>query len=389
MKTRAFSWAKLAFLPLLAFLLSTTGFSQNDLSCADNGSNDVNIAKVYIGDALGNEINLSGTSNGSVVNGYLYITFSKAPSFSGFVFTGTVSSTSGGTSTLTAISSATYTSTVVGNVITGANSSTLAINYNYQLAEIQFVAGHSYTIGKVFIGWVASTNAYNIYASDGYKIICSSWHPKYYFYQNLSYNIEYCAPIAPNSPQVCVGSTLMLTAANSATKTWSSLSPSNASINATTGQVLGLSAGNAIIQYTTAACTVTTTVVVSSPPVVNITSGVFTNTCAGSAVTVNATGSGPINWTVTGGIGSLNTPTGNSVVFTPTGTGVATLTASVNGTGGCIGSVASATYVITVLEAPSVTLSAGNSTTTCSDAAVTVGGVSHSGGTIAWTVQSG
>ena len=156
---------------------------------------------------------------------------------------------------------------------------------------------------------------------------------------------------APNAGTItgtsalCVGSVTTLTSTASG-GTWTSTSSSIAPIS-NAGVVTGAAAGTATITYTvngTGGCANA-----SSTFVINVTAapnaGTITGTsalCVGSVTTLTSTASGG-TWTSTS---SSIAPISNAGVVTGTAAGTATITYTVNGTGGCAN--ASSTFVITV-----------------------------------------
>ncbi len=135
---------------------------------------------------------------------------------------------------------------------------------------------------------------------------------------------SYFAPIT-GTTTICVGatSTLSDTAAGG---TWSSGTPTVATINPSTGVVTALSVGTTIITYTTGSGSITTTVTVIDLAPAPVVTGA-NKVCKGSAITLTTTG--------TGGSWSSSNPT------------VATVNASSGIVTGMAGGVAIISYGIT------------------------------------------
>jgi uncharacterized protein YjdB len=140
---------------------------------------------------------------------------------------------------------------------------------------------------------------------------------------------------------------------------WSSSDPTIATVNATSGLVTGVAAGNATITYTvngTGGCsnaTATRTVTVTAT-----TAGTLSGT---QAICVNGTSA--FTSTVSGGSWSssstsIATVNATSGVVTGVAAGTATLTYTVTGTGGCAN--ATATRTVTVTAAPNAGTLSGN-----------------------------
>jgi uncharacterized protein YjdB len=138
---------------------------------------------------------------------------------------------------------------------------------------------------------------------------------------------------------------------------WSSSAPTIATVNPTTGLVTGVAAGNATITYTvtgTGGCanaTATRTVTVTATPSTGTLSG-NQNICVNQTSTFAST--------VSGGSWSSSDPTiatvnASSGLVTGVAAGNATITYTVNGTGGC--SNATATRTVTVTATTAGTLS--------------------------------
>ena len=161
---------------------------------------------------------------------------------------------------------------------------------------------------------------------------------------------------------LCLNEEVTLTSNYSGT--WSSSADGNISIvNATTGKVKGATAGtNAVITLTTPQeCIATKTITVAAQPEVN--AGAASTTCAGSEVTLSASGvtNGSYLWT-----SSLGQTVTQDIAFTPTGT--ATYTVVATSADGCTDTD---TRTITVNSNPTVIPSLSESTI-CLGEAVTL-----------------
>ncbi len=170
------------------------------------------------------------------------------------------------------------------------------------------------------------------------------------------------------SHNVCIGSTLALTASGSGIGTlnysWSSSATSVATVNSS-GVVTGVGAGNTNITYTvtdangcTSVTSPTFTVTVTKPTANAITqaSGI-TTICVNSTVqlTSNATGTGTLTYTWASSANTKATVSSTGLV-TGVASGTANITYTVTDGNGC--STTSASYLITVNAIPTGTFSA-------------------------------
>ena len=135
-----------------------------------------------------------------------------------------------------------------------------------------------------------------------------------------------CAPTITGTLSACIGSTTQLTgSAPTAGSSWASASTGVATIDATTGEVTGVTGGTSVITYTDGnGCTTTKTVTVNSDPTI---SGTL-SACVGT--TTQLTGSAP----TTGGGWSSATPAIATVSTTGLITGIATGTNTIKYTDG-------------------------------------------------------
>jgi gliding motility-associated-like protein len=182
---------------------------------------------------------------------------------------------------------------------------------------------------------------------------------------------------------LCVGSVTTLSSTVSG-GTWTTTSSSIAPVTSA-GVVTGTAAGTATITYTvvgTGGCANVSTsrlVTVTAPPI----SGTITGTsalCIGSVTTLTSTASGG-TWTITS---SSIAPVSSAGVVTGTAAGTATITYTVNGTGGC--SNASSTFVITVTAPPTAGAITGTTALCVGSSAILTSSVS--GGTWSTTDAS-
>ncbi|MEO8761370.1 MAG: Ig-like domain-containing protein, partial [Bacteroidia bacterium] len=162
--------------------------------------------------------------------------------------------------------------------------------------------------------------------------------------------------ITPASPTICVGNSTVLTASGASTYTWLPA----IGLSTTTGSVVTANPANDqtyTITGTSGLCSATQTaqVTVAPNPTITITSS-STLICIGTSATLTAAGADTYTWTP---IASLSVNTGSVVVATPT----TTITYSVTGTLGICPS--NQTVLITVITAPTPTITAGGPTTFC------------------------
>ena len=171
------------------------------------------------------------------------------------------------------------------------------------------------------------------------------------------------APIDPGTlagnQEICIGGTSTFTS-NTTNGTWTSDNPGIATVHSTTGLVTGIAAGTATISYTppvSGLCTpipATRTITVTPPPSAGTLSG-DQAVCVGGTSTFSSTVPGG-TWTSSNlGIATIDPATG---AITGVGAGIATMTYTVTGTGGCTD--VSTTRDITVTAAPSAGTLSGN-----------------------------
>lgn len=155
---------------------------------------------------------------------------------------------------------------------------------------------------------------------------------------------------------------------------WSSSNPSVATINASTGQISPVTVGTATMTYTvtgTGGCanaTATRSVTITALPTAGTLSGTQT-VCIGGTRTFTSTVSGGTWTTSNGAIATVNSSTG---VVTGVAPGVATITYTVAGTGGC--AAATATRNMDVRPNNTISLTSGAASTNqdlCINTAIT------------------
>ena len=161
---------------------------------------------------------------------------------------------------------------------------------------------------------------------------------------------EIIAPIS-GTLSVCVGAATTLTDPT-ASGSWSSLSPSIATINAS-GVVTGLSPGTAVIRYTTPTLGfASVTVTVNAAPNAGTISGPG-SVCSGASISLTDAGS------VGAGVWSTTTPTNTTVDAAGNVTGLAAGTGTIKYTATNSCGSASTTYNVTVNPLPSVGIITG------------------------------
>lgn len=149
---------------------------------------------------------------------------------------------------------------------------------------------------------------------------------------------------------VCVGLTTTFSSSSTG-GTWSSANPAIATVNASTGLVTGISSGTVSIDYTvagTGGCSSVTnsrSVTVSNPGNAGILAG-NQSICAGNITNLNSTVVGGTWSSSNNTIATINT---NSGVVTGVSSGLATMTYTVNGLGGCPNATNSINITVTAI----------------------------------------
>ncbi|HPI55024.1 MAG TPA: hypothetical protein PLU10_10050, partial [Chitinophagaceae bacterium] len=164
---------------------------------------------------------------------------------------------------------------------------------------------------------------------------------------------------------ICAGTSVSLTASGATSYSWSGGITNGNSFTPTTSGTYTVTATNA----SGCASTSTILVTVKPTPTLTITSSPNDSICAGSVVTLTATGGGTYSWT--GGVS-------NGVPFTPSTSSVYTVT--VTGTNGC---TKTQLQPITVNSIPTVTLLVSPNDTICSGTTTIF--TASGGGTYSWT----
>jgi hypothetical protein len=181
--------------------------------------------------------------------------------------------------------------------------------------------------------------------------------------------------VTVNSPTICAGQSVTLTANGANTYTWSPTS----GLSSVNGPTVATNP-NADMIYTVTGtdangcrASAVATISVNSLPIVTVNSPTI---CAGQSVTLTANGANTYTWSPTSGLSSVN---GSTVATNPT----ADMTYTVTGTNanGCISSAVSH---ITVYALPNVTV---NSPTICAGQSVTL--TANGASTYSWSPTSG
>ncbi|MFH6993373.1 fibronectin type III domain-containing protein [Flavobacterium sp. FlaQc-48] len=195
----------------------------------------------------------------------------------------------------------------------------------------------------------------------------------------------------PAVPTISASGPLNICQTSSVTLTSSSASNNVWSTGETTQSIVVTSAGSYTVKVVNAggcesAFSVATNVTISSLP--TATAGGSTTICSNSSATVTgaSAANGTIQWTFSGGSGTLSNPTTLTPTYTPSLGGAARtviLTMTVTSNNACSPQIATANYTINILDAPTATTS--GSQTICANGSATVSGASATNGTILWT----
>ena len=185
--------------------------------------------------------------------------------------------------------------------------------------------------------------------------------------------------IAPNNPNICAGTSVQLTASGGVSYAWSPATGLSSTIIANP-----IASPTSSIIYTVTAtnaqgCSSTTqvTVTVRATPVVSVTPTGPT-ICAGSSVTLTATGAQSYVWSPTTGLNNPFVP--NPIAF-PSQTTTYTVTGNSNG--------CTSTATVTVTVEPLPVASAGTAQVLCSGQATTLGSPAVPGLTYSWSPSTG
>lgn len=230
----------------------------------------------------------------------------------------------------------TFSSTVAGGTWTSSNNAIATIN-----------AG-SGVINGLTAG--IATMTYSVAGTGGCPIATST--------RTITITALPNAGTLSGTPNVCVGLTTLFSS-TSPGGTWSSANPAIATVNASTGLVTGISSGTVSIDYTvagTGGCspvTVSRAVTVSNP----VSAGSLAGNqaiCVGNITNLNSTIAGGTWSSSSNAIATVNT---NSGVVTGVSAGIATMTYTVTGLGGCPN--ATNTISITVTAIPNAGILSG------------------------------
>ena len=271
--------------------------------------------------------------------------------------------------TITAGISATISAGGATTFCTGSSvtlSSSTGSGYAYQ-----WQVGGSNIAGATNTTYVAnSSGVYNVVITQGSCVASSSTI-------TVTVNAAYAAPISGASA-VCIGATTTLTDATTG-GTWSSGSAGVATVS-TSGIVTGIAAGTAVISYSvTNACgtaTATRSITVSAPTAVAAITGTL-SVCPGNTTPLSdATASGVWS-TSNAAIASVST-TG---VVRGMSSGTDTIKYSVTNAAGCTSFVSA---IVTVLAAPTATITAAGPTTFCTGGSVVLNANTGAGLTYQW-----
>lgn len=283
--------------------------------------------------------------------------------------TGTVTAVAAGVATITYSGSAgCYTiHNVTVNPAAVASTGTTEVCVGQTTTLSNATSGGTWSTGSASVAYVNSTTGVVTGVAVGTVNI-------YYTNSTGCYNttvvtVQPVLAAITGTTSVCLGSTTTLAHAVSG-GTWSSSNTAKATVNSTTGEVTGVSAGSAIMTYTTAnGCYQTATVYIYSAPSA-ITGG--STVCVGSTAGLyNVSGSGTWSSSNTS-VATIGTASG---VVTGVASGVATITYTVYS--GC-----SVTKDVTVNSNPS---SITGTPVTCVGQTTTLSSLT-TGGT--WSVQN-
>lgn len=208
-----------------------------------------------------------------------------------------------------------------------------------------------------------TTPTINVTTSGTYSVVVTSSAGC----QSNSVSANVSVSAAPNAgtlsgnQAICVAGTTTFTSDGDAGGTWSSGNTGIATVNASTGVITGVAAGTATITYTIpaagscAAVSTTRTVTVTAMPNPGTLAGTQAICLSGSG-TFTSNGAAGGTWTTSdASIATINSSTG---VITPIAAGTATMTYTVNGSGGC--NSASATRTVTITNPSNAGTVSGN-----------------------------
>ncbi|MCC9062228.1 T9SS sorting signal type C domain-containing protein [Flavobacterium sp. F-30] len=188
---------------------------------------------------------------------------------------------------------------------------------------------------------------------------------------------------ASGSLNICQTSNVTLTSSSATNNVWST--------GATSQSIVVTSAGNYTVKVVNAggcesASSLPSTVTISNLP--TATAGGSITICSNGSATVSGATStnGTVQWTFSGGSGTLSNPTTLTPTYTPSLGGTARtviLTMTVTSNNACSPQIATATYTVNIQGAPTAVSS--GSQTICVNGSATISGASATNGTVVWT----
>ena len=279
-----------------------------------------------------------------------------------------------GTSTPTAIFSASPSNACTGQTVTFTDASSSATSWSWNFgvgaspATATGAGPHTVTYAS------AGTKNITLTINGG----ASSTN------QSVTITAPPVAGTLSGTQNVCAGSTTTFSSTQSG-GAWSSSNGAIATVNPTTGVVTGVAAGTATMTYTVTGsggcsnATATRTVTVTAPPVAGTLSGTQV-VCVGLTTTFASTQSGGTWSSSNAGIASVNPSNG---VVTGVAAGTATMTYTVTGTGGC--SNATATRTVTVNATPSIAAGTVSNPSACATPNGSIQVTGSATGTVSWT----
>lgn len=254
------------------------------------------------------------------------------------------SNATGITYSVTNVASTNYTWTVPPgvNIVSGANSNVLTVDYGASAGTISVTASTSCG---------TSTAALVVALSPALSLT-----------------------VTPSNPSTCPGGSVTLTANGATSYTWgpsgSLSSPNGSSVDASPASTTTYTVNGA-----TGSCTGSTTVMITVGANLNITIAQSTPaTCAAGSTTLTASGAAGYTWTPAA---SLNASTGSTVVASPASTTIYTLTGA---TGACTGSA-----VVSVMAGITLSASTTQTNVSCNGLSDGTASAAASGGTGPYT----
>ncbi|MGZ3941634.1 MAG: PKD domain-containing protein, partial [Bacteroidia bacterium] len=301
--------------------------------------------------------NNDGSIATSVTGGTAGYTYAWSPSGTGAnpsglspaTYTVTVTDSKGCTKTATAV--ITQTGTVTANFTTPASQCLTGNSFSFTNTG---TAGVTYNWNYGDAGTGSSSSVSHTYASSGTFTVtetvtsgvCSATH-------TAAITVKPMPTVTVNSPTVCAGNSVSLTAAGASTYTWNTGSTANP-LSVTPGATSYTVTGTSAVGCTN---TAVSTVTVAASPTVTVSSATM---CPGASMTLTASGASTYTWAPSA---TLSSSTGSSVTASPTVTTVYTITGT-----SAASCTATTTATVTIGGAitpsvPSATICAGSSTT--------------------------